>query len=311
MKTAVITTVRGRSAHLRNQRAGLGENARRADLHVVVAIDDPGVSNILDEAEVSTVLVNCTAGDDGLPVAHARNLGAATALTEGADLLVFLDVDCIPGRELVSCYHRAAQQPEHADALLCGPVTYLPPPGRDGYPMERLHELASPHPARPAPPGHQIVAGADYRLFWSLSFAVTAPTWHRIGGFSEDYRGYGGEDTDFAQCAAARGVFLKWVGGADAFHQYHPVSDPPVEHLDDILRNAAVFQHKWGWWPMEGWLQGFAALGLIGRDAGGKPFRLSAEQRTGAQVAVDIENCSQGLGECGPGGQPGVLAHQP
>lgn len=274
MKTAVITTVRGRSAHLRNQRAGLEGNSQLADAHVVVDIDDPEVSNVLDEADVPTVRVTCPAGNDALPVARARNLGAATALREGADLLVFLDVDCIPGHDLVSCYLGAAQQPEHADALLCGPVTYLPPPGAHGYPMDRLDELARPHPARPVPPGRQIVAGNDHRLFWSLSFAVTSPTWHRIGGFSEDYRGYGGEDTDFAQRAAAQGVPLKWVGGADAFHQYHPVSDPPVEHLDDILRNVAVFHQKWGWWPMEGWLQAFAAQGLIGRDAAGKPFRL-------------------------------------
>lgn len=274
MRTAVITTVRGRSAHLRNQRIGLEGNSRHTDLHVVVAIDDPGVSNFLGEADVPTVLVNCPAGDDALPVAHARNLGAVTALHEGADLLVFLDVDCIPGDDLVSCYYEAAGHPEHAGALLCGPVTYLPPPGAGGYPMNGLHELASPHPARPAPPGRQVVAGTDYRLFWSLSFAVTSSTWHRIGGFSEDYRGYGGEDTDFAQRAAERGVLLKWIGGADAFHQYHPVSDPPVEHLDDILRNAAVFQQKWGWWPMEGWLQAFQSLGLIARDSDGRPYRL-------------------------------------
>lgn len=274
MKTAVITTVHGRSGHLRNLRIGLGCGSRRTDLHVLVAIDDPEVSKILDEVGVPTVVVDCSAGGGALPVAHARNLGAATALSEGADLLVFLDVDCIPGCDLVSCYFQAAQQPEHADALLCGPVTYLPPPGPDGYPMGRLHELASPHPARPAPPGYRVVAGADYRLFWSLSFAVTARTWHRIGGFSEDYRGYGGEDTDFAQRAAAQRVLLKWVGGADAFHQYHPVSNPPVEHLDDILRNAAVFQRKWGWWPMEGWLRDFEALGLIARDCDGGPYRV-------------------------------------
>ena len=29
-------------------------------------------------------------------MAHARNLGSHTALGEGAELLVFLDVDCIP-----------------------------------------------------------------------------------------------------------------------------------------------------------------------------------------------------------------------
>lgn len=39
---------------------------------------------------------------------------------------------------------------------------------------------------------------------------------------------------------------LTWVGGADAYHQFHPVSDPPVEHPDDILINAGVFHRRWG-----------------------------------------------------------------
>ena len=274
MRVAVITTVRGRAAHLRNQRAGLTTGNRAIDRHIVVAMGDPEVDAGLAGHHLPTTVLPCAARGAGLPLAHARNLGAEQAIGDGAELLIFLDVDCIPGPALVERYVQAAGTPEHALALLCGPVTYLPPPGPDGYPMGRLHELAGPHPARPAPTGHQIVVGTDYRLFWSLSFAVTAPVWRRIGGFCEDYRGYGAEDTDFAQSAAGQGVSLRWVGGADAFHQYHPVSDPPVEHLDDILRNAVVFHRRWGWWPMEGWLQAFAARGLIGRGAAGKPFRL-------------------------------------
>jgi len=69
---------------------------------------------------------------------------------------------------------------------------------------------------------------------------------------------------------------MRWVGGADAFHQYHPVSDPPVEHIDDILRNATLFHQRWGWWPMQGWLRDFENRGLIQRGADGQPHRLSA-----------------------------------
>ena len=134
----------------------------------------------------------------------------------------------------------------------------------------------NPHPDRPAPSHNDIVASTDYGMFWSLSFAVSAATWEHIGGFCELYRGYAGEDTDFAQCAAAGGVTIRWVGGADAFHQYHPVSNPPIEHLDDILCNAAVFHRRWGWWPMEGWLHEFENRELIRRDADGRPHRLGA-----------------------------------
>ena len=121
----------------------------------------------------------------------------------------------------------------------------------------------------------RVVTTTAYGLFWSLSFAVHADTWHRIGGFCELYRGYGGEDTDFAQCAAALGVPMCWVGGAHAFHQYHPVADPPVEYLGDIVRHCEIFHRRWGWWPMEGWLASFEADGLVHRDADGRPVPTS------------------------------------
>ena len=188
----------------------------------------------------------------GLPLARARNTGARHALAAGAELLVFLDVDCIPGPNLLARYQAAASQ----EALLCGPVAYLPPqPGP-----------ARPHPARPVPPEDAVLAGGDHTLFWTLSFAVTPATWRRVGEFCEEYVGYGGEDTDYGQLARRAGVGLCWVGGAWAYHQHHQTESPPVRHLDDILRNAALFHRRWRWWPMEGWLSAFAERGLAHYD---------------------------------------------
>src|SRR5690606_11833725 len=100
-------------------------------------------------------------------------------------------------------------------------------------------------------------------LFWSLSFALSRATWQRIGGFCEQYAGYGAEDTDFARVARDRGIGIAWVGSARAHHQYHPTRTPPVQHLDDIVRNAMVFRQRWGAWPMGGWLREFEPRGLI------------------------------------------------
>lgn len=274
MRTAVITTVRGRADHLRRQIAGIQRSTQPADMHIVVALGDPTIRDVVAASDSRAAVVDCDDTNGGLPVARGRNIGAAAALHSGAELLVFLDVDCIPDPDLVGRYHHAAGHGEHADALLCGPVTYLPPPGPGGYALDRLASQLNPHPDRPAPTGIDIVASTDYGLFWSLSFAVRTATWNRIGGFCELYRGYGGEDTDFAQCAAAAGVTMRWVGGANAFHQYHPVSHPPIEHLDDILRNATIFHRRWRWWPMQGWLQEFETRGLIRRDTNGRPHRL-------------------------------------
>jgi hypothetical protein len=90
-------------------------------------------------------------------------------------------------------------------------------------------------------------------------------------GFCTQYRGYGAEDTGFAQTASAAGIPTRSVGDAHAFHQHHPVSDPPVEHLHDIVRNAQVFHHRWGWWPMTGWLNAFHDIEAIKRAADSRP----------------------------------------
>lgn len=271
MRTAVVTAVRGRTPHLRNQLAGLARSTVPADHHVVVAIDDDEVARTVTPCHARTEVIPLRSTGPRLPMAEARNLGARAAVDDGAELLIFLDVDCIPGPDLVGRYRCAATHFEHHDALLCGPVTYLPAAGPDGYDLTRLDEWANPHPARPAPAAGEVLVGTDYELFWSLSFAVTASTWHRIGGFCTQYAGYGGEDTDFAQEAAAHGVTMRWVGGAHAFHQHHPVSDPPVEHLHDIMVNAAIFHRRWGWWPMRGWLDAFEARELISFDLDGRP----------------------------------------
>jgi GT2 family glycosyltransferase len=95
---------------------------------------------------------------------------------------------------------------------------------------------------------------------------VRPDVWARVGGFCEEYVGYGAEDTDFGQRAAAAGVRLDWIGGAHAYHQFHPTSDPPVQHVDDVVANARIFFRRWGWWPMSGWLTAFEDLGLVRYD---------------------------------------------
>ncbi|MFD4787072.1 glycosyltransferase family 2 protein [Streptomyces sp. NPDC058459] len=264
MRIAVITLVAGRHSHLALQQRGLARGTRRPDHYVVVAMADPGAADVVRDHLPEAEVVAVPRADGGaLPLAAARNAGARSALEADADLLVFLDVDCVPGPDLLARYADVAED----GALLCGTVAYLPPPPAGGYRLDALPGLAAPHVGRPSPEDGEVLHGGEHRLFWSLSFALTARTWRHIGGFCEDYTGYGGEDTDFARTAAARGVDMWWIGGAPAHHQYHPVSRPPVEHLDDILRNGALFHDRWGEWPMEGWLREFAGLGLVSHDA--------------------------------------------
>jgi N-acetylglucosaminyl-diphospho-decaprenol L-rhamnosyltransferase len=257
----VVTVVHGRHDHLHRQQESLRRSTRRADVRVVVAMDDPDLE--LDDAEV----VHLPARADGrLPLAAARNAGVRAATDRGADVLVLLDVDCLVAPATVAAYDAAVR--EQPRTLWSGPVTYLRAADRP-YRLDDLDRLDDPHPARPAPAQGHRETGEDWSLFWSLSFAVSADGWAAAGGFDEAYAGYGGEDTDFAQRARRAGLTLGWDGGARAYHQHHPTSSPPVQHLDDVLRNGEVFAERWGWWPMAGWLHDFERLGLVRRSGDG------------------------------------------
>lgn len=260
----MVTVAHGRHDHLQRQHEMMTRSSEPITDYLVVSVDDPVLAAIWRGRPGMTVLEHGT-GRFGLPIAAARNVGAAEAVRRGAELIIFLDVDCLPDRSLVRYYQLAAQDDEAA--ILCGPVAYLPRPGEGGYDLDGLSRYAF-HPSRPAPePGH-LQRHGDPRLFWSLSFAVRADTWQQIGGFCVDYEGYGAEDTDFAFLARDLDVGITWVGGAAAYHQWHPTQSPPVGHLDDIVRNAAIFADRWGWWPMEGWLGAFVDQGLLSWDDG-------------------------------------------
>ncbi|WP_423922526.1 glycosyltransferase family 2 protein [Frigoribacterium sp. 2-23] len=269
-RTAVVTLCSvERTDHVRHQLRSVRATAAPADpVHVVLVwIGDEGSLDVASGLGADEVL-SVPPGTRGLRLAAARNAGADAAVAAGASLVVFLDADCVAGPRLLNSYRRAAVA--RPDAVLCGPVTYLPP-GVDVDDTAVLDAATAPHAARPAPPdGELVVAGpGDYPLFWSLSFALTADTWRRGPRFDDRYEGYGGEDTDYAFALRDAAVPLVWVGGADAYHQHHATSSPPWQHLHDIVRNGGLFAERWGVWPMEGWLEAFELAGAVRRDADG------------------------------------------
>jgi N-acetylglucosaminyl-diphospho-decaprenol L-rhamnosyltransferase len=262
-RTVVTLTSTPRLGHVRNQIAALRRLGNAGIVVVWVGDDTPPP---LDADRV----LHVPPGPDGLRLAAARNAGADLAASSGAELIIFLDADCVPGPELLERYTDAAQQ--HPDAVLCGPVTYLEP-GVDVADPATLVAATRPHAARPSPePGRlEEATGDQYPLFWSLSFALTAAAWTRSGAvrFDEGYQGYGGEDTDFAFALRETATPMFWVGGAHAYHQHHPTSSPPWQHIGDILRNGRRFANRWGSWPMTGWLEAFEREGAVVRDGDG------------------------------------------
>lgn len=270
MTAAIITIVAGRRNHLARQCVAIDRFAPGVE-HVIV---DMG-GDLADVDGTHRTVIRMPGAGSPLPLAQARNIGAAAAIRNGADELVFLDVDCIPSSQTVSRYRAALDL--HPDAVLTAPVGYLSAEAAaiDPTDGDALEATAHFHDFRPRPDAG-LVQTAGHHLFWSLSFALTGASWTRIGGFDESYRGYGAEDTDFGERARLAGAPLLFVGGATAYHQHHSVESPPVRHLDDILRNGRTFAARWGYWPMQGWLDGFEATGLIIRDEATGDYRKAA-----------------------------------
>lgn len=278
-RIAVVTIVHGRHDHLRRQLESLGRQIRRPDLHVVVAMDDPQIEDVVRETSGPwhTEVVHVPRRDGHLPLASARNAGARVARDRDAWALVFLDVDCLASPHLMERYaavladveRRNPAAPQRGPTVVSGEVTYLPGSveGQDPAGLD-LDDIASPHPARPVLAPEEVSEG-DLLLFWSLSFAITVHDWEKLGGFDEDYVGYGAEDTDFGQRVRAVGGRLLWVGGARAYHQYHPPSRQSPGQLAEIVDNANRFARRWGWWPMEGWLTELEEQGLVTRQHDG------------------------------------------
>ena len=250
---SVLTLVKGRERHLRNLLAGLAAGTRRPDRCVVVDMGEQPVE--LPALPFPVTLHRMP--QPGLPLAAARNAAARLAGTPG---LVFLDVDCIPAPDLVA---GLARDVAGAAALICCEVLYLPAEAASaGLDPRRLRALGRRHPLRQFP-GTGLRPEANAGLFWSLAFATRRAVFERLGGFDEAYVGYGAEDTDLAFRARDAGVPLLFTASTCAFHQYHPVYDPPLQHFADIIANADRFRRQHGIWPMDGWLRAFAAMGLI------------------------------------------------
>ncbi|MCG6158195.1 glycosyltransferase family 2 protein [Rubinisphaera margarita] len=257
---SVLTIVKGRRPHLENQLRGLEQSIVSPKEWVIVGMDEDPPQLESAHFPIRLGRVN-SSGQGEIPLAQARNRAASLA---SSPLLVFLDVDCIPSPGLMETFGRViADSPQ----LWMGTIGYLPPDAasRD-WTFDDLAGKAIEHPLLPKLDGADCLSSDRYELFWSLNFAIPAELFSRIGGFDENYAGYGAEDTDFAFMAREQGIPFGFAA-ARAYHQHHAVCKPPLNHFRSILINAERFRQKWGLWPMEKWLRQFDELGLIDFNA--------------------------------------------
>lgn len=254
-KISVLTITRDRTAHLTNLLKGLAQSSLWPDECIVIHMNEPA-------QPIGKWPFPCYhhayQSSASLPLAQARNFATKQATGE---ILIFLDVDCIPDQGAITAYQQGCNQAP--TSIIMGAVRYLQASLSENWTTPSLVQQSQPNANRDISNLSALALEPNYGLFWSLSFALRRPVFTRLGGFSECYAGYGAEDTDFAWKARKQNIPLRWMPEAVAFHQYHSSSVPPWQHFEDIVANARTFYEYWGEWPMAGWLSTFTQTGYL------------------------------------------------
>ena len=232
LSVAVVVPVYNRVDLLANTLAGLVAQTYET-VSVVVADDgsEEDVAAVVDSFRNDLAVELVRQPHQGYGAGRARNLGAATS---DADVLVFIDADCIPDPGLVARHagwHRYADNlviigsRHHLDATTIDQTAL-----RSGTADLRNRIVDSANPEASLIPDdfrrvfYRRTAGLRlgdeaFRALVSSNFSVRRQQFIDIGGFSEDFDRWGGEDTELGWRLFNDGFFFIPDNAAAIYHQ--------------------------------------------------------------------------------------------
>ena len=254
----MVTLVRNRNELLRSFLEGVAAQEAPVEVVVVRAGGDEDPRDVVSRFDgLRATVCEVVGAGERIPYSAARNAGAEAATGEH---LAFCDADTIASPTFAGSIDRALAA---HDALCTGEVRYLPPGDTVGVDFATLLARSRPHPHRDPVPASGVALGGRHELVWGLCMAMRHSTFDTVGGFDEGYGGYAGEDTDLGTALRHAGVPVALVSDAVVLHQHHDSYEPPVQQLRATVANAQRYRDKWGSWPMGGWLEAFAGMGLV------------------------------------------------
>ena len=246
---SVVTIVKNRTHQLTNLIANL-ERASLPPSELVVVWMGPPSDKSLMQSEVFDIQHRFVTSEE-LPIPQARNKGFASARYER---IIHLDVDCLCHPQLFEAMMKYWQD----DTILTDNII----PVRLMEDNDTFEHLAS------SPDLHVSTSGKSNThigRFQSSVFGLSRQAFDEIGGFDEQYHGFGIGDIDFATRCNAAGIKLRRLD-ISTFVQHRANYDYPINHLLDIVTNANLFKRKWGYYPATEWLAEFVANGYVNAD---------------------------------------------
>ena len=213
MKVSVVVPTYNRVGTLRVVLPSLLDQSIGADQYEIVIADsrstDGTAAYVAELAGSATQRIRHIPGDFSGRAA-ARNAGIAAAR---APLVLFTDADIIAARDLLA-QHVGAQDAAGSRIAVVG--CELQVKSLDDYRMQR----DQPSTRRPLHPDTR--RSLSWLYFLTGNASVRRDDLLAVGGFDEDFTGYGHEDLELGYRLAKAGVELRYNPNAINYH-WHPV----------------------------------------------------------------------------------------
>ncbi len=249
LSVSVVIPAFERPALLARTLAGLAnQQGYPANLISVVVADDGSTADIAGVVKRSGLDATYVRQEhDGYGAGRARNLGAGVT---DADVLLFLDADCLPVPDLVArhmTWHHRSQS-----AVVIGSRRYADTsdldPGEPGFAAriwqlngEDTEDWRSVLYRRTNGLAHGTEA---FRAFLSGNVSVRRAQFTALGGFSLDFRSWGGEDTELGWRLFQAGLWFIPESRAIIYHQVQEESHPGEWRKEDRAESTATLTSK-------------------------------------------------------------------
>jgi len=258
-RISVIVPTYNRCGMLRQTLESLAGQQFPSDEFEVIVADDGSsddTAGMVRSFSGRLRLQYCFQEDQGYRVAAARNAGARLA---SSPILAFVDSGTLAGPDFVRG-HLAAHAAGHGQRAVVGYCYGYRPLDEMSWLTAALAEVEPAQVVRRygddpsfADFRHSEFARADgdlgrlaapWFLFWTVNCSVTADVFWEAGGFDENYRSWGGEDTELGYRLFRRGV--PFAVSRDAW----TIELPHERHLNanfqSVGRNGRYFLKKHG-----------------------------------------------------------------
>lgn len=246
MSVSVVMPVYNRVELMARTVAGLVSQTYPRHLWNVIVGDDGSDENVEGALAQLRDLLSITVvrrEHDGYGAGQARNLGA---LASTADLLVFIDADCLPDRNLIArhaAWHHMADNlvtigsrtgvdttGVSVDSLVADGVPFAPDIGGSDDFRRTFHRRTT----------SLRFGDESFRSLISSNFAVRKAFFDAVGGFDEGFHRWGGEDTELGWRLFEAGAFIVPEDRAAVFHQLQIDSEEGWREASRIENDAEI-----------------------------------------------------------------------